>query len=104
MSGRPLRIGIDAHVIGRPRGGNERVMANLIPALRSACDHELFLYFGSDEVADDWRARSMAATTVRSMSLANPLVRLGMSLPRASRRDRLDALLCHYNRPALAAC
>ena len=57
-------------------------MANLIPALREVSDHDLFVY-----------ARDR-----------DPLVRLGLSLPLASRRDRLDALLCHFNRPPAAAC
>ena len=41
---RPLRIGIDAHAIGERKTGNERFIANVIPALRARCDHELFLY------------------------------------------------------------
>lgn len=40
-----LRIGIDAHANGERRTGNERFMANLIPALRELRPHELFLYF-----------------------------------------------------------
>ncbi len=97
-----LRLGIDAHVIGRPTGGNERVMKNLVPALRAVCDHELFAYVDAAAAArETWPS---APCEVRALAVENPLLRLAFSLPKASRDDRLDAMLCLYNRPALVAC
>lgn len=101
---RPLRIGVDAHVVGRPTTGNERVMINLIPALREVSEHELFLYFDREEVAAEWRARAYPSTAVRCFRSHNPLVRLGWSLPVAARRDEIDVLLGVYNRSPFAPC
>jgi glycosyltransferase involved in cell wall biosynthesis len=79
-------------------------MENLLPALRETSDHTLYMYFGDEAVAGQWRSRGLADTVVRRERIDNPILRLGVSLPAASRRDRLDVLLCHYNRPPLASC
>jgi hypothetical protein len=57
--GRRLRIGIDAHVLGRQLTGNERVVSNLIAALRRVCDHELFIYLTDRDADRAWRARAI---------------------------------------------
>jgi glycosyltransferase involved in cell wall biosynthesis len=95
-SGR-LRIGVDAHAIGERQTGNERFMANLIPALREACDHELFLYFTEAQARDEWAA--MPRTQVRLLRPAHPAVRIPFVLPWRAARDDLDVLLVQYSGP-----
>src|SRR2546428_7918208 len=90
---RHLRIGIDAHAIGERQTGNERFIANLIPALREACDHELVLYFTEARARDEWAA--MPRTHVRLLRPAHPAVRLPFVLPRPAPRDDPDGLLVH---------
>jgi glycosyltransferase involved in cell wall biosynthesis len=99
-----LRIGIEAHVVGRRQTGNERVVTNLVTALLGACDHQLVLYFTHPEAAASWRARGHPRTLVRLIRAAHPLVRIPLVLPLRAARDRLDVLLSHVNRPPVAPC
>jgi glycosyltransferase involved in cell wall biosynthesis len=91
-------------VVGRRQTGNERVMANLMAAIRSVCHHELVLYFTDPSTATSWRSRGYPGTTVRLVRPAHPLVRIPLALPYRAARDRLDVLLSHVNRPPLAPC
>jgi glycosyltransferase involved in cell wall biosynthesis len=100
--GRRLRIGIDAHVIGDRKTGNERFMANVIPALRRICDHELFLYFTHPEAMHSWAAS--AGTHLRLLRPANPLIRIPFSLGYRAARDRLDVLFVQYTGPPVVSC
>jgi glycosyltransferase involved in cell wall biosynthesis len=93
---RRLRIGIDAHAIGERKTGNERFIANLIPALRARSDHELVLYVTSDEAERSLRARGLNRTSVRRVRPATPLVRIPFGLPMRVAADRLDVLLVQY--------
>ena len=95
-AGRPLRIGIDAHAIGERKTGNERFIANLIPALRARCDHELFLYVTTADGERALRRRGLERTTIRRLRPATALVRIPFSLPMQARRDRLDVLFVQY--------
>ena len=97
-----LRIGIDAHAVGRRKTGNERVITNLVQALCRRSDHELFVYV--TDAADPELWSDLDQVTLRAIGRPNPLRRLGLSLPRASRRDSLDVLLCEYTRPLHVAC
>jgi glycosyltransferase involved in cell wall biosynthesis len=99
-----LRIGIDAHVIGRRQTGNERFLANLVRSMREQCDHDLFLYFTERDAARAWGARRFPQTIVRHMRPANPFLRIPLSLPTLAFVDRLDVLLVHYNSPPLVTC
>ncbi|MGQ0669033.1 MAG: glycosyltransferase, partial [Actinomycetota bacterium] len=104
MSDRRLRIGVDAHVIGRRQTGNERFLTNLVRAIRALSPHELFLYFTEEGAASDWRRRGDERTTVRLVRPRNPFARIPVSLPLRARRDRVDVLLVHYNAPPVAPC
>jgi glycosyltransferase involved in cell wall biosynthesis len=97
-----LRIGIDAHAIGERKTGNERFMANLVPALRELCQHELVLYFTRPEAAQAWRGRP--GTTVRLLRPATPVARIPFTLPYRAARDRLDVLFVQYTTPPIVGC
>lgn len=99
---RRLRIGIDAHAIGEHKTGNERFIANVIPALRERCDHELVLYFTHEPAARSW-PRS-AGTSVRVLRPANPLIRIPAVLPWHAARDHLDVLFVQYTGPPICPC
>lgn len=102
MTARPLRIGIDAHAIGERKTGNERFVSNLIPALRSLCDHELVLYFTRPEVAAEWGAAT--GPEVHVLKPAHPLARIPITLPYRAKKDRLDVLLVQYTGPPILGC
>ena len=97
-----LRIGIDAHAIGERKTGNERFVANLIPALRALCDHELVLYFTRPEAAAEWRG--VPRTSVRLLRPSHPLARIPFTLPYRAARDRLDVLFVQYTTPPVLGC
>src|SRR3712207_5385400 len=100
----PLRIGVEAHMIGRRRTGNERVVVNLVKALGRTTPHELVLYFADRDAASAWQSSDDGRFEVRVQPSANPIARRVLTMPIASRGDRLDVLLAHYSRPVLAAC
>jgi glycosyltransferase involved in cell wall biosynthesis len=102
LSGRRLRLGIDAHAIGERRTGNERFIANVVRELRGLCEHELVLYFTRPESAAAWP--SSPGTEVRLLRPANPVLRIPVVLPVRAFRDRLDALLVQYTGPPFVSC
>jgi len=101
---RPLRIGVEAHVVGRRQTGNERVMSNLITALGEVSGHRLVVYFTLPEAAAEWRSRAGGRLEIRMLRPTNPFVRIPLALPWLARRDRLDVLLSHVNAPPVAPC
>jgi glycosyltransferase involved in cell wall biosynthesis len=100
----PLRIGIEAHVVGSRPSGNGRVVANLISALAEGFEHELFVYFTDPHVAKDWGRRDLSRVTVRLIRPAHPFVRIPFGLPLRAARDGLDVFLAHDNRPPFSPC
>lgn len=94
-------MGIDAHVLGDRRGGIERFLANLIPALRAACDHRLVVYTSHPEAADGLAGEGLA---LARHAPGGHLGRILVSLPRAAVRDRLDVLLVQWTGPPLIRC
>jgi glycosyltransferase involved in cell wall biosynthesis len=103
-TGRRLRIGIDAHAIGERRTGNERFIANLVPAIRDRCRHDLVLYFTNPEAAAAWSSRGLPRTRIRVVRPAHPLLRIPLTLPAAVALDRLDALFVQYSAPPVLSC
>jgi glycosyltransferase involved in cell wall biosynthesis len=99
---RRLRIGIDAHAIGERMTGNERFAANVIPAIRELCDHDLVLYFTRPESAGAWSGHPR--TRIRLIRPAHPLARIPAVLPWMARRDRLDVLFVQYSGPPVRSC
>lgn len=99
-----LRIGVAAHKLGREGTSADRVVSNLIMALRDVCDHDLVLYLTDPEATERWRSRGYFRTTVRLLRPSHPLVRLPLALPLAAARDNLDVLLAHVHRPPASPC
>jgi glycosyltransferase involved in cell wall biosynthesis len=99
---RPLRIGIDAHAIGERKTGNERYVANLIPALRRRCDHHVVLFFTDERAAAGWPRDER--TSVRLLRPAHPVARIPFVLPFHAARERLDVLFVQYSGPPVVTC
>lgn len=99
-----MRIGIDAHQLGRRQTGNERVMVNLIAALGNVSEHELILYFTDTDVAQEWQETHGDRFEERILASGNPFLRVPILLPLAAVRDRLDVLFCHVFSPPLRNC
>ena len=101
----PLRIGIEAHVVNRRPSGNGRVIENLVRALGSICDHELFVYVTDPDVASTWSREAPAGTVIRRVrGGAQPFVRIPLALPALAATDHLDVLMAHDVRPPIAPC
>jgi glycosyltransferase involved in cell wall biosynthesis len=96
-----LRIGIDAHAIGERRTGNERFMANLVPALLEMPEHDFVLYFTQATAAASW---SSDRSTTRILRPSHPVARIPFVLPWHAWRDRLDVLLVQYTGPPVRSC
>lgn len=98
---RPLRIGVDAHALGRRATGNERFVGNVLRELRSMSDHDFVLFFTDAHVARAWEADGWR---VRIMRPAHPSVRIPIVLPRLAREERLDVLFVQYTAPRDPGC
>jgi len=96
-----VRIGIDAHAIGRRQTGNERFMSGVVAELPGLCDHQVVVYVTDPAAAAELRA---AGHTVRVMRPAAAPLRLSLSLPALAVRDRLDVLFVQGILPPLRPC
>lgn len=95
---RSLRIGIDAHMLGKHKTGNERWVRNVIAEMRAAPDHDLVAFVAEAEVdlPDGIERRALRPT--------NPAARQLWSLRKAVREARVDVLLVQYVAPARLPC
>jgi glycosyltransferase involved in cell wall biosynthesis len=98
-----VRIGIDAHALGRPTTGNERWIENVARELRARSAHELVLYVSSEAAVSRW-AREDGRTSVRVLRPSHALWRLPVGIPAAARRDHLDVLLVQYAASGRVPC
>jgi glycosyltransferase involved in cell wall biosynthesis len=89
------RIAIDAHMVGTGETGNETYVRGLVGGLREVGGgHEYLLYTPEPGLLPP----SMLGERVRARRVvpADNLRRVGMAMPRAARRDRLDLLHVTY--------
>jgi glycosyltransferase involved in cell wall biosynthesis len=101
--GRPLRIGIEAHVVNSRPSGNGRVVANLVDAMAGVSPHRFFVYVTDPDVASAWGRRAGSNVTVRRVpGGASPFLRIPAVLPFMAARDRVDVFLAHDVRPPVA--
>src|SRR6187401_2016177 len=88
-----MRIGVDAHAVGRKLTGNETYIRNLLREyVRAGRCSDLICYLTSSPEL------TPAVTGLLDLGLdsrfvsPNPFIRLGIDLPRHTRRDNLDLL------------
>jgi glycosyltransferase involved in cell wall biosynthesis len=91
---RPIRVGLDAHVVGRGQTGNETYMVELASALARRSDVETIAYV---DRGVSWPRPS--SPTLRHLRMRSRYLRLLAELPLAARRDRVQLLHVQYVAP-----
>jgi glycosyltransferase involved in cell wall biosynthesis len=96
---RPLRVGIDAHVVTGKYQGTRTTLTNLLRALaRQKTRHHIVVYVDDVPAAQaiigpsDFEFRDLG-------SPCGPVRRLLFRFPRFLKRDRIDAAIFQYNAP-----
>ena len=97
MRSAPIRVGIDAHVVGRRQTGNERYVVGLVDALARRDDVRPIVYLDTGEA---WSGRSQPET--RTLVSRRRIRRLALDLPLQAMRDRADLLQVQYVRPPVS--
>lgn len=91
-----IRVGFDAHTVGRQQTGNERYTVELATALERRSDVDVVAYIDRDV---DWPAWARPAPELRHLRLRQPQLRIPLELPVRTRRDRVDLLQVSYVAP-----
>ncbi len=94
-----MKIAIDVHSLGTQSGGNETYYRQLLNGLaedKSDNQYDLFYTHAAalSQGSDDRRFRFAKIPT-------NPIVRIGVTLPRLLRKIRPDVFHCQYVLPPL---
>jgi len=93
----PIRVGLDAHAVGRRQTGNETYVVELATALARRRDVRPVAYLDRDVAWPDPEGPRIERLRWRSRT-----IRLGLELPVRARRDRLDLLHVQYVAPPVA--
>jgi glycosyltransferase involved in cell wall biosynthesis len=92
---RPIRVALDAHVVGRRQTGNETYVVNLGSALAARSDIDTIAYVDAGTSWPD----GVTAPRLRSLRLAARELRIPVELPYRARTDGADILHVQYVRP-----
>ena len=93
----PIRVALDAHVVGRRGTGNETYVVELLEALAGRSDVEPIALL--DEGVEWPHSRPQA---IRHLRYGSPFIRIPLELPIAARRLRSDVLHVQYVAPPIA--
>ncbi len=99
VAARPLHVGLDAHVVGRRRTGNETYVIGLGAALARRADIRVTA-FADDGVA--WPEAPPDRLRVVPLRWRSPYLRLTLELPVRARRALVDVLQVTYAGPPVA--
>src|SRR3954468_23612807 len=88
QTGKPIRVALDAHVIGRRKTGNETYVVNLGSALAARSDIDIVAYV---DAGVSWPAEG-PSPTVRELRLRAPQLQIPVELPFRARADHADVL------------
>ncbi len=94
---RPIRVALDAHVVGRRQTGNETYVVNLGSALAARSDVDTIAYVDAGTRWPD----GLTAPRLRSLRIASRALRIPVELPYRARTDRADVLHVQYVRPPI---
>ena len=97
-SARPLRVGLDAHVVGRRKTGNETYLIGLATGLAARLDVALTAYL---ERGATW-PRPADGVALMRLRTAWPQLRIPFELPVRARLDGVDLLHVQYVAPPVA--
>lgn len=98
-----MRIGIDAHMVGRRETGNESYIVGLVSGLSRVDEQHEYCVFTLD------RPQPLAGLNASRFEIqriwpANGLVRIPVSMPLLARHQRLDLLHMTYIAPPVCPC
>lgn len=88
-----MKIGIDAHVLGKNLGGVERFVAELVKRLPSQAPEHEYVIFVTKEAYVSLKEQSTDQLKYVPLALANPLLERLILLPWLARKHQLDALM-----------
>ena len=97
-----MRIGIDAHVLGKGIGGVERYVAKLVELLPQAAPEHEYIVFAGRAAADMLQPSGNVRIVVPAAQ--DPLIARSVLLPLLARRHRLDVLQVQRISPPLPGC
>ncbi len=97
-----MRIGIDAHVLGKGIGGAERYVAKLVQLLPLAAPEHEYVVFADTAAAAALRPPGNVRIVVPAAR--DPLIARPVLLPLLARRHRLDVLQVQRIAPPLPGC
>ncbi|HEY2496803.1 MAG TPA: glycosyltransferase family 1 protein [Candidatus Angelobacter sp.] len=93
----PMKIGIDVHSLGTQSGGNETYFRQLVRDLiRDQSSNQYHLFYSHRSALNDFQWDSRFSF---SEIPANPVKRIGVSLPLQLRRTQPDIFHCQYIKP-----
>jgi glycosyltransferase involved in cell wall biosynthesis len=92
---RPIRVALDAHVVGRQQTGNETYVLNLGSALAARPEIEILAYV---DAGTRWPT-AMVSPRLRDLRLRAPQLRIPIELPYRARADHADLLHVQYVAP-----
>jgi len=88
-----MRIGIDAHVIGKNLGGVERFVAELVKQLPAETPEHDYVIFVTKAIYEQRKAYSTPSVIYVPLAFSNPLIERLILLPWLVRKYQLDALM-----------
>jgi len=88
-----MKIGIDAHVLGKNLGGVERFVAELINALPAKTPEHEYVVFVTQSAYKKLKAKSDAKVQYVPLAFAHPLLERLVLLPWLAYKYQLDALM-----------
>ena len=93
-----IRVGLDAHAVGRQQTGNERFTVELATALARRDDVDVVCFLDRDAV---WPADIQAAPRFVRLRARRPQLRIPFELPLRARRSVVDLLQVAYVAPPI---
>lgn len=88
-----MRIGIDAHVLGKGAGGVERFLSRLVALLPDVLKGDQLIVFVDDSVSQNLSFPDVDNLEIVPLRLSNPLFTRSILFPWLVRRHSLDVLL-----------
>jgi glycosyltransferase involved in cell wall biosynthesis len=88
-----MKIGIDAHVLGKNLGGVERFVAELVKQLPQLTPEHQYVIFVTKSMYKKLQSQSSSQLQYAPLAFANPLIERLILLPWLVRKYRLDALM-----------
>lgn len=95
---RPLRVALDAHVVGRRQTGNETYIVNLANALASRSDVEPIIFA---DRGVKWPGS--IDVPIRRLWTRTPFIRIPLELPVRAHHSRADLLHVQYVAPPISS-